>query len=179
MCLEVLSLDFIPYTVYMLPVFVCQELPDAYMLHLFRQLPAGYFRNMNADYARLHGVVVWDIALGLPSNEFFTGGDTVKKRIKIDHLSTLCVGLDIGSRNNFITALDFDSNPLINMQHVPNAACGAEVMESMILAVLEEDPQFINLLAAMESTSFYGVHVANYLSTSDRLKPYHVNQPSG
>jgi len=100
------------------------------------------------------------------------GGDTVKKRIKIDHLSTLCVGLDVGSRNNCITALDFDSNPLINMQPVPNAASGVEAMESMILEVLEDNSQFKYLLIAMESTSFYGVHVANYLSTSDRLKPY-------
>lgn len=98
----------------------------------------------------------------------------MNKRIKIDHLSTLCVGLDIGSRNNFITALDFDSNPLINMQHVPNAVNGVEQMESMILAVLYSNPHFTDLLIAMESTSFYGVHVANYLSVSDRLKPYHV-----
>ena len=98
----------------------------------------------------------------------------MKKRLKMDHLSTLCVGLEIGSRNNFITALDFDSNPLINMQHVPNAVSGVEKMESMILAVLDDNPQFHNLLIAMESTSFYGVHVANYLSTSDRLKPYNA-----
>lgn len=98
----------------------------------------------------------------------------MKKRIKIDHLSTLCVGLDIGSRNNYITALDFDSNRLINMQHVPNAINGAEAMEAMILHVLEANSQFRYLLIAMESTSFYGVHVANYLSTSDTLKPYHV-----
>ena len=98
----------------------------------------------------------------------------MNKRIKIDHLSTLCVGLDIGSRNNFITALDFDSNRLINMKPVPNAASGVEEMESMILAVLEANSQFKYLLIAMESTSFYGVHVANYLSTSDRLKPYAV-----
>jgi transposase len=98
----------------------------------------------------------------------------VKKRIKIDHLSTLCVGLDIGSRNNYITALDFDSNRLINMKPVPNAASGVESMEEMILAVLEANSQFKYLLIAMESTSFYGVHVANYLSTSDRLKPYGV-----
>ena len=98
----------------------------------------------------------------------------MKKRIKIDHLSTLCVGLDIGSRNNYITALDFDSTRLINMKPVPNAASGVESMEEMILAVLEANPQFKHLLIAMESTSFYGVHVANYLSTSDRLKPYGV-----
>ena len=98
----------------------------------------------------------------------------MKKRIKIDHLSTLCVGLDIGSRNNYITAMDFDSNRLINMKPVPNAVSGVEQMEAMILAVLEANSQFKYLLIAMESTSFYGVHVANYLSASDRLKPYAV-----
>lgn len=98
----------------------------------------------------------------------------MKKRMKFDHLSTLCVGLDIGSRSNFITALNFDSDHLINMRPVPNAASGVETMESMILAVLEANPQFRYLLIAMESTSFYGVHVANYLSTSDKLKLYDV-----
>ena len=98
----------------------------------------------------------------------------MKKRMKFDHLSTLCVGLDIGSRCNFITALNFDSDRLINMRPVSNAANGVEAMETMILAVLEGNPQFRYLLIAMESTSFYGVHVANYLSTSDQLKPYDV-----
>lgn len=109
----------------------------------------------------------------LPSNrkEMFT----VKKRLKFDHLSTLCVGLDIGSRGNFITALNFDSDRLINMRPVPNTASGVEAMESMILAVLEKNPQFRYLLIALESTSFYGVHVANYLlSTSAQLKPYDI-----
>lgn len=94
--------------------------------------------------------------------------------MKFDHLSTLCVGLDIGSRGNFITALNFDSDRPINMRPVPNNTSGVEAMESMILAVLEGNLQFRYLLIAMESTSFYGVHVANYLSTSDQLKPYDV-----
>ena len=50
----------------------------------------------------------------------------MKKRLKFDHLSTLCVGLDIGSRGNFITALNFDSDRLINMRPVPNTASGVE-----------------------------------------------------
>ena len=98
----------------------------------------------------------------------------MKKRKKIDHLSTLCVGLDIGSRRNFITAMNFDSEMLISMQQVPNAASGVEQLESMILAVLSDHPEFKCVLIGMESTSFYGVHVANYLSTSDALKPYHT-----
>ncbi len=118
-------------------------------------------------------MVVRDSALGIPSIKT-KGGATVKKRLKFDHLSTLCVGLDIGSRGNFITALNFDSDRLINMRPVPNTASGVEAMESMILAVLEKNLQFRYLLIALESTSFYGVHVANYLSTSDQLKPYDV-----
>ena len=70
----------------------------------------------------------------------------MKKRMKFDHLSTLCVGLDIGSRCNFITALNFDSDRLINMRPVSNAANGVEAMETMILAVLEGNPQFRYLL---------------------------------
>lgn len=37
------------------------------MLHLSRQLPVGYFRGFNADYVRLHGVVIRDSALGILS----------------------------------------------------------------------------------------------------------------
>ena len=44
----------------------------------------------------------------------------------------------------------------------------------MIFAVLETNPQFRDLLIAMECNSFYSVHVANYRSTSDSLNPYGV-----
>ena len=110
------------------------------MLHLPRQLPAEYFRGYNADYARPHGVVVRDPAPGIPSISISKGGDTVKNRMKFDHLSTLCVGFDIGSRTNFITALNFDSDRLINMHPVPNATSGVEAMESMILAAWRPIP---------------------------------------
>lgn len=60
------------------------------------------------------------------------------------------------------------------MRPVPNTASGAEAMESIILAVLGENLQFKYLLVVLESARFYGVHVANYLSTSDQLNPYDV-----
>lgn len=78
----------------------------------------------------------------------------MKKHRKIDHLSTLCVVLDIGSRRNFITAMNFDYELLINMQQVPNAAIGVEQLESMLLAVLSDHPEFKCVLIGMESTSF-------------------------
>lgn len=60
------------------------------------------------------------------------------------------------------------------MCSVPNATSAVEAMGSMILAVLEANSQFRYLLIAMESTYFYSVHVVNYLSISDRAKPYGV-----
>ena len=70
--------------------------------------------------------------------------------MKFAYFLTLYVGLDIGSHRNFIAALNYDLEPLINMRLVPNVTSGIETMES---------------------TNFYSVYVANYLSISDLLKP--------
>ena len=88
---------------------------------------------------------------------------------KIDYLSTLFVGIDIGSRTNVVSAIDFNQDYFIKMKAVPNAQGGAELMESMIADVLEKNRQFKYLIIAMESTGFYGVHIANYLSACERL----------
>lgn len=92
----------------------------------------------------------------------------------IDCLSTLFVGIDIGSRVNVISAIDFDQNFFIKMRPLPNAKDGAEEMESMICDVLDDNHQFKHVIIAMESTGFYGVHIANYLSSSTSLAPFSV-----
>lgn len=43
------------------------------------------------------------------------------KKIKIDYLSTLFVGIDIGSRTNVISAINFDQDFLVRMVPVANA----------------------------------------------------------
>ena len=48
------------------------------------------------------------------------------KKIKIDYLSTLFVGIDIGSRTNVISAINFDQDFLVRMVPVANAQGGAE-----------------------------------------------------
>ena len=60
------------------------------------------------------------------------------KKIKIDYLSTLFVGIDIGSRTNVISALNFDQDFLIRMVPVANAQGGAEQMEEMVAQVLSQ-----------------------------------------
>jgi transposase len=91
---------------------------------------------------------------------------------KIDYLSTLFVGIDIGSRVNVISALNFQQEFLIKMVSIPNAQYGAEAMESMIADVLIEHNEFKYVIIGLESTGFYGVHIANYLSTCEKLAPF-------
>lgn len=91
---------------------------------------------------------------------------------KTDYLSTLFVGIDIGSRTNVVSAIDFSQDYFIRMKSIPNAQGGAEQLESMIADVLEKNHQSQYLIIAMESTGFYGVHIANYLSTCEKLAAF-------
>lgn len=93
---------------------------------------------------------------------------------KIDYLSTLFVGIDIASRIHVISALDFNQDFFIKMKPVQNSQEGAALLESMIVDVLKVNHQFKYVVIAMESTGFYGVHLANYLSASDLLAPFSV-----
>ena len=93
---------------------------------------------------------------------------------KIDYLSTLFVGIDIASRIHVISALDFNQDFFIKMKPVQNTQEGAVLLESMIVDVLKENQKFKYVVIAMESTGFYGVHLANYLSASDLLAPFSV-----
>lgn len=93
---------------------------------------------------------------------------------KIGYLSTLFVGIDIASRIHVISALDFNQDFFLKMKPVQNSQEGAVLLESMIVVVLKENHPFKYVIIAMESTGFYGVHLANYLSASDLLAPFSV-----
>lgn len=90
---------------------------------------------------------------------------------KIDYLSTLFVGIDISARENVVSAINFEQDFLIKMKPVPNSQSGAEQLEAMLLKVLESNT-FKMVIIGLESTSFYGVHIANFLSSSENLMPY-------
>lgn len=93
---------------------------------------------------------------------------------KIDYLSTLFVGIDIASRTNVVSAINFNQDYLIKWKSFPNTQSGTEDLATAIVDVLSEHHEFKSVIIAMESTSFYGVHVANYLSTCDLLLPFCV-----
>ena len=94
------------------------------------------------------------------------------KKIKIDYLSTLFMGIDISSRTNLISALNFDQDFLIRMVPVPNAQGDAEQMEEMVAQALSQHHEFRAVIIGLVSTGFYGVHIANYLSISQKLAPF-------
>ena len=60
------------------------------------------------------------------------------------------------------------------MKPVENTQEGAGILEKMIVDVLSENHQFKYVVIGMESTGFYGVHLANYLSASELLAPFSV-----
>lgn len=91
---------------------------------------------------------------------------------KIDYLSTLFVGIDIGSRTNVVSAINFNQEYFIKWKPVPNAYGGAELLENMIADVLDKNHIFKYVIIGMESTGFYGVHIANYLSSSKKLASF-------
>ena len=90
---------------------------------------------------------------------------------KIDYLSTLFVGIDIGARQNVVSAINFEQEFLIKMKPVPNTQSGADQLESMLVKILENGT-FKTVIIGLESTSFYGVHIANFLSASEKLMAY-------
>lgn len=90
---------------------------------------------------------------------------------KLDYLSTLFVGIDIGARQNVVSAINFEQEFLIKMKPVPNTQFGADQLETMLVKVLEKN-SFKAVIIGLESTSFYGVHIANFLSASEKLMPY-------
>ena len=93
---------------------------------------------------------------------------------KTDLLSTLFVGIDISSRSNVVALLDFESQKPLRTFLVANNQPGAMEMAQYLLDFLGSRPDLEKLVVALESTSFYGVHIANFLSSHEMLTSFHI-----
>ena len=93
---------------------------------------------------------------------------------KAELLSTLFVGIDIGSRSNVVSLMDFESEKPLQTFKVANNQPGAVELVLKLAEYLQSRKDLLRLLVALESTSFYGIHVANYLSTCEALAPFHT-----
>ncbi|MDG2835057.1 transposase, partial [Vibrio parahaemolyticus] len=83
--------------------------------------------------------------------------------MKNNILSTLFIGIDVSSKTNVLCALDFQGNKLLNLK-ASNNNPGAESMSKSILDCLNAN-NLKYAVIALESTSIYSIHVANFLSS--------------
>jgi transposase len=97
------------------------------------------------------------------------GGDYQMKNL--DVLTTLFVGIDISSKTNVAYAMNFNQDKLLDVT-VSNNHSGAVKLAEQVCTVMEGS-EFERVVFAMESTSFYGVHIANFLSSDVRMLEHH------
>lgn len=91
--------------------------------------------------------------------------------IKINPLSTLYVGIDVSSKSNAVYAMDFEQNKLISGSFSNNQP-GAEELEDSILKCMLAHKNLNTIVAALESTSVYSIHIANFLSSREAFIPF-------
>ena len=91
--------------------------------------------------------------------------------IKINYMSTLFVGIDVSSKSNVVCAMDFDENQYISSSFKNNQP-GADELAKMILECMKIHSNLNTIVVALESTSVYSIHIANFLSTCEVLMPY-------
>lgn len=85
-------------------------------------------------------------------------------------LKTLFVGIDVSSTTNVLCALDFSGDKLLNLKALNNQP-GAESILDSILSCLDSNSLEYAVIA-LESTSFYSTHIANFLASNERLLAY-------
>lgn len=92
--------------------------------------------------------------------------------LKINYMSTLFIGIDVSSKSNVVCAIDFYKNQLIKTS-VSNNQPGAYDLICQIVSVMCKHTDLNTVVIALEATSIYSVHIANYLSSCEELMPYH------
>jgi transposase len=94
------------------------------------------------------------------------GGDLVKNNF----MSTLFVGIDVSSKTNVLCALDFQGDKLLNLKALNNQPGAESILDSILDCLNSGGLEYV--VIALESTSFYSTHIANFLSSSEELLPF-------
>lgn len=91
--------------------------------------------------------------------------------LKINYMSTLFVGIDVASKSNVVCAIDFYKNRLLKTT-VSNNKPGSYDLICQLVSIMQKHTDLNTIVIALESTSIYSVHIANYLSSCEELMPY-------
>ncbi|NMA50038.1 MAG: IS110 family transposase [Tissierellia bacterium] len=92
--------------------------------------------------------------------------------MKNNFLKTLFVGIDVSSKTNVLCALDFEGNKLLNLKALNDQNGAESILESLLDCLISKELE--NAVIALESTSVYSIHIANFLSSSDELLPFNT-----
>ena len=90
--------------------------------------------------------------------------------LKNKFLSTLFVGIDVSSKTNVLCALDFQGNKLLNLQALNNQPGAESILSSILECLISNNLKYV--VIALESTSIYSTHIANFLSSNEILLAY-------
>lgn len=123
---------------------------------------------MNANSARLQLATKIGISLLLIVQLKFSrkGGEFMKNNF----MSTLFVGIDVSSKTNVLCALDFQGNKLLNLRALNNQPGAESILDSILNCLNSNSLNYV--VIALESTSFYSTHIANFLSSNEVLLAY-------
>jgi len=90
--------------------------------------------------------------------------------VKNNFMSTLFVGIDVSSKTNVLCALDFQGDKLLNLKALNNQPGAESILDSILDCLNSSGLEYV--VIALESTSFYSTHIANFLSSSAELLPF-------
>ncbi|MDD4440170.1 MAG: IS110 family transposase [Tissierellia bacterium] len=90
--------------------------------------------------------------------------------MKNNFLSTLFVGIDVSSKTNVLCALDFQGDKLLNLKALNNQPGAESILRSILDCLNSSSLKYV--VIALESTSFYSTHIANFLSSNEELLAY-------
>ena len=90
--------------------------------------------------------------------------------MKNNILKTLFVGIDVSSKTNVLCALDFSGDKLLNLKAMNNQPGAESILDSILSCLRYNSLEYV--VIALESTSFYSTHIANFLSSNELLLAY-------
>jgi len=90
--------------------------------------------------------------------------------VKNNFMSTLFVGIDVSSKTNVLSALDFNGNKLLNLKALNNQPGAETILDSIVHCLETNDLKYV--VIALESTSIYSTHIASFLSSNEILLAY-------
>jgi len=88
----------------------------------------------------------------------------------LDVLSTLFVGIDVSATSNVVYAMDFHSNKLLEFSVSNNRPGAVKIAER--ICTLMDGSSLKTVIFALESTSFYSIHIANFLASDQSLMSF-------